>query len=51
MLWQWNHEHEEAFDNLKKITVNKPVLLYFDSKSSITLSVDASQSGLGTILL
>ena len=49
--WQWCHEHEESFCKLKELAVNAPVLQYFRPDQPITLSVDASSKGLGTVLL
>lgn len=50
-IWNWNANHEEAFEKLKQMLINKPVLQYFDVDSPITLSVDASKDGLGAVLL
>ena len=49
--WVWDMNAQKEFDNLKKVLVNSPTLKYFDVTKSIVLSVDASQNGLGAVLL
>lgn len=49
--WIWDSNSQKAFTDLKRVLTAAPVLQYFDSNKQITLSVDASQSGLGAVLL
>lgn len=49
--WQWNASHEAAFIRLKDIISNAPVLTHYDTKKPVILSVDASQSAVGAVLL
>ena len=42
VVWQWTHEHEEAFSKLKEAISKTPVLRYFDSNEETTLQCDAS---------
>ena len=49
--WHWNEAHEAAFNKLKDLVANAPVLRYFDVKQPLTLSVDASSKGLGAVIL
>ena len=51
VVWQWTHEHEEAFSKLKEAISKTPVLRYFDSNEETTLQCDASSTGLGATLL
>ncbi|KFM57554.1 Transposon Ty3-I Gag-Pol polyprotein, partial [Stegodyphus mimosarum] len=51
VVWNWNAVHEKTFRKLKNILVNKPVLQYYDINMPVVLSVDASQEGLGAVLL
>ena len=49
--WQWKAEHQQAFNTMKTMLTEAPVLRYYDVKLPVTLSVDASKSGLGAVLL
>ena len=46
----WNESCQEAFDTLKNELINAPTLAYPDMNRPLTLSCDASRSGLGYIL-
>jgi len=43
--------HGAAFEALKSLLVNAPVLAYFDPSKKITVQCYASQAGLGAVLL
>ena len=49
--WHWEEQQEKALDEIKKVLTSKPVLCYYDVNKPVKLSVDASQSGLGAVLL
>jgi hypothetical protein len=49
--WEWTKEHDVSFTTLKAMATNAPVLRYFDHKLPLTLSVDASSKGLGSVIL
>ena len=49
--WQWKAEQQQAFSTMKTMLTEAPVLRYYDVKLPVTLSVDASKSGLGAVLL
>ena len=49
--WSWEPAQEQAFDALKADISQPPVLRYFDPSKPVTLSVDASKSGLGAACL
>ena len=49
--WEWTEEHTKQFADLQFLVTNSPVLKYFDPNLPVKLSVDASKSGLGSVLL
>ena len=49
--WEWTEEHTKQFHDLQLLVTNSPVLKYFDPNSPVKLSVDASKSSLGSVLL
>ena len=49
--WSWEQVQQRAFEALKADISQPPVLRYFDPSKSVTLSVDASKSGLGAACL
>ena len=49
--WEWTEEHTKQFQDLQFLVTNSPVLKYFDPNLPVKLSVDASKSGLGSVLL
>ena len=49
--WIWTEEHELAFLEIKNLVTKAPVLSYFDPNKQLQIQCDASQSGLGAVLL
>lgn len=49
--WEWNHEHEKSWSDLKKLLIEDPVLRFFDPAKTIKISSNASQSGLRAVPL
>ena len=49
--FEWNSAQKAAFTKIKKILTSDPILKYFDVNKEVTISCDASQSGLGSVLL
>ena len=47
----WSQIHEDAFNKLKKMISEPPVLQYYDLEEDVTLETDASDYGLGDVLL
>ena len=47
----WSPEHQSATDRIKKAIVAPTSLQYFDNTQPVTIQVDASQRGLGAVLL
>ena len=48
--WNWETEHEEAFNELKKRLVTAPVLAYFSQNAKTRRVTDGSPVGIGGIL-
>ena len=49
--WNWDENANRAFKELKETLCKAPVLQYYDVNKPVVLSVDASKSGLGAVLL
>ena len=49
--WQWGPAQQSAFDELKRLVTEAPVLAYYDPKKDLMIQSDASCSGLGAALL
>jgi hypothetical protein len=49
--FQWGGAQEKAFQEVKEILTKAPVLAYYDVKKPVTVTCDASKSGLGAALL
>ncbi|XP_052752398.1 uncharacterized protein K02A2.6-like [Galleria mellonella] len=50
-MWLWDENHNKAFQRLKDLITKSPILCHYDNTKPLTLSVDASQSALGAVLL
>ncbi|XP_048747335.2 uncharacterized protein K02A2.6-like [Ostrea edulis] len=51
VAWHWHEKQQQSFDQLKSVLISAPVLKYFNPDEDITLSVDASSTGLGACIL
>ena len=49
--WQWHPEHDKAWEDVKQILSNHPVLQYYDETKPLKVSTDASKDGIGSALL
>ena len=49
--WQWHPEHDKAWEDVKQILSNHPVLQYYDETTPLKVSTDASKDGIGSALL
>ena len=48
--WKWGIKEEEAFEQIKKLLTNAPVMAYFAKDAKTRLVTDASPVGLGAVL-
>ena len=51
VIWNWNEMHRNCYKRLKELVSSAPVLRFYDVNESVTLSVDASSTGLGAVIL
>ncbi|UYV80244.1 K02A2.6-like [Cordylochernes scorpioides] len=49
--WKFGGEENDCFEKLKNMVSNAPILTFFDPTKPITISSDASQYGIGTVLM
>ena len=49
--WIWGHEQEVAFERIKEAVVKAPVLKYFNESDPTECQGDASQGGLGFVVM
>ena len=47
----WEKPQQEAFDKFKSVITSAPVLAYFDNSKETVLSVDASSTGLSSVIM
>jgi len=47
-IFEWKEPQEKYF---KEVLSKHPVLSYFDASKPVTISCDASQSGLGAVII
>ena len=49
--WHWDDQHAKAWNELMTMISQVPVLAFFDPEKEVTVQCDASQSGLGAVLM
>ena len=49
--WHLNDTHEKSWKQVKQLITREPVLKYFDPSKEVSLQCDASESGLGAVVL
>ena len=50
-VWKWHSEEEMAFKKTKELVTSDEILGYYAKDKPLYLQCDASQSGLGSVLL
>ena len=48
--WHWTDHQDQAFQRIRQLVTEAPVLKYYEPMEELTLQSDASQTGLGAIL-
>jgi len=51
VVWHWEERQESAFEQLKETVSVSPILRYYNLREKVTIQCDASQHGLGVVLL
>ena len=51
VLFSWDTEQTKAFTSIKEILSTEPVLAFYNVKKPVLITCDASQAGLGAVLL
>lgn len=49
--WYWEENQKRSFEHLKQLVTNAATLKFSDVVKPVTLSVDASSEGIGTVIL
>ena len=49
-VFRWTDEHQQAFDEVKRLLISEATMAYFDQKKETELVTDASPLGLSAIL-
>jgi hypothetical protein len=50
IIWSWTSSHDKAYNDIDTSLCSDRVLATFDASKPVTVSVDSSQSGIGTVL-
>ena len=52
-VWDWAPQHDQAFQEIKTMITKEPgpILTFYDPEKDVVVQVDASQTGLGAVLL
>lgn len=50
-MWHWLPKHDAAVKEVKQLVTTTPVLRYYDVTKAVIIQSDASQHGLGCVLL
>lgn len=49
--WYWGDAEEKAFDKVKQLVTQAPVLAYYSPEKELVIQCDASILGLGVVLM
>ena len=49
--WVWEKHHQDAFDRVKQLVADYPVLRYYNVNLPVTIQCDSSDTGMGAALL
>ena len=49
--WNWSQAQDKTFAEVKRLLTQTPILVYFDPRKQLVIQSDASNGGLGAVLL
>ena len=49
--WMWTESQQQAFETVRSMLTNAPVLAFYDPEKELRLENDASEYGLGSVLM
>ena len=49
--WNWTSMHDKAFETVQKLVTEAPTLAFYNHQEELTIQCDASQTGLGAVLM
>ena len=50
-MWVWDQPQQSAFEQIKELLTSPPVLVHYDPKRPTVIAADASNTGIGAVLL
>lgn len=48
--WSWNQKHDQAMEQIKKVTLSPLLLEHYDPSKTLIVAVDACTTGIGAVL-
>jgi len=49
--WTWGEVHDSAFEKLKQMIAEAPILAYYNTQEELEIQCDASDKGIGAVLM
>ena len=50
-VWVWDHSQQSAFEKVKEMLTSTPILAHYDPRKTTIIAADASNHGIGAVLL
>ena len=49
--WNWTSMHDKAFETVQKLVTEAPTLAFYNPQEKLVIQREASQTGLGAVLM